>query len=94
MAFEAYIEKIVGLEAMKNVFPDLICDDLLIFNTWAGIRTTFKHRKNTFWRTQIYLHEVIDDTKLVNVLYRHKGTDRSGDELETILNSFEYTPLE
>jgi hypothetical protein len=25
MAFKAYLENIVGLEAMKNAFPDLIC---------------------------------------------------------------------
>jgi hypothetical protein len=94
MAFGDYIKKLVNLEIKMGAFPDMICEELFVADFWKGFKTIYQHPNNSYWRTEIYLHELSDDTNIVNILYRHIGEGRSDEELEKILNSFEFIPLE
>jgi hypothetical protein len=94
MPFEGYLAKLVRLDHMKTAFPDMVLDDVWAGEAWKGLNATFRHPSDTFWRSQVYLHEVEDDTMLVNILYRHQGTEPSWGELAAILDSFEPNPIE
>jgi len=93
MPFESVLQKVVMLDRKKSAFPEMICNHIVVGNFWKGIKTIYRHPKNPYWRTEVYLHEIIDVTNFVNFMYRHIGDGRSDEELETILNSFESVPL-
>ncbi|MGD2027452.1 MAG: hypothetical protein PVI99_06515 [Anaerolineales bacterium] len=89
MGFEDYLNKLQMIESKKSAFPDMICNDMGVSNHWKGIQTIYQHPNNSYWRTEIYLAEILDDTKIVNIMYRHIGKGRSDEELDAILESFE-----
>ncbi|MBN2044210.1 MAG: hypothetical protein JW757_04245 [Anaerolineales bacterium] len=89
MSFDDYLNKLIDLKHKKLAFPEMIIENITIANFWEGVKTIYRHPNNVYWRTEIYLMEIEDDTNIVNIMYRHIGDKRSDEELGVILGSLE-----
>jgi hypothetical protein len=78
-----------GMLHPRNFCPDVIELDIEIpFGN--GLVVAYKHSSNSFYRSQIFIADHRDEFRLLNILYRHIGTELSFDEQNHILKSIMY----
>jgi hypothetical protein len=55
-----------------------------------GRIVTYKHPSDTFYRSQIFVVDNLDENRFLNILYKHVSTGLSYDEQDHVLQSIKY----